>query len=596
MSNGSDNSRVEMTTDPPCSPFQGECRRRLLIQAVLALIVLTSLGTYPLVFANKLGGEYPFVITMPWAALFVVFWLALAATQRGEPWSPLAPPKAGKPRHDVWRSALGLESRNSPFQKWLLLYFAAAAASVLFAAHKPFCAAALVPLIIHLTLAYSVASSFDLRKNPWVIGLWMASATILSCWAMIEHAINPSSAAAPVATFGNRNFLAGFLAVSVWTCLGFAMRDQNKARRLLFTLWAIELMTVIVVACRSRGAVLATALAGGIMLLAWWRNKRSRFLWIGAAVLVAAAILAIPPVKPKLAKMAAEDVRPAIWTGTLRMIQARPWTGHGWGSFVAEYPPYRPPEYFKIGRAAPVTNHAHNEFLEITAEGGILALTAFVALLIFVGQQGIQAFRAGNLYALGFLGGLATWLVHNFVDMNLRAAPNQTLFWLLIGLIVAQNRSDNTLVRTPSTSARYFFRLGTVLMALSLLIFGIVRPLQADIKLALALQARARGDWPAAIAAYQRAIAAEPYRLGILERLGYAYSRIGALDEARKSYERLKSIAPDYGDVNTNLGKVFMDLNNPKQALPLFQRAVELNPYDPSKQKLLQEAQRQAAQ
>ena len=577
MSRGDDNSDVETTADPPRLPSQAEHRRGLLIRAVLIMIPLASLGTYPLVFANKLGGEYPFVVAIPWAALLVMLWLVLGAP--------------------------GLTSNNSPFGKVLLLYLAAAAASLLFAIHRSFCASAIVPLIVHLTLAYSVASYFDAKKNSWMVGLWMASATILGCWAMIEHLLNPASAAEPAATFGNRNFLAGFLAASIWICLGFAREDQNKIRRLIYALWAIGLMTVIVIACRSRGAALATIIVGGMMLLTKQKNNLRRLLWVGAAVLGIVAILTLPSVNSRLAKIQVEDVRPAIWTGTLRMIQARPWTGTGWGSFVTEYPSYRPPEYFKIGRAAAVTNHAHNEFLEMTAEGGVLTLVAFVALLIFVGRQGLKATRTGNLYALGFLGGLATWLVHNFVDTNLRVVPNQTLFWLLIGLVVAQNRSDNTPVprcagpdRTSSTPTTYFLRLGTILVALGVLIFGIVRPLQTDISLAIALQARARNDWPATIAAYQRALTTEPDHLEIWERLGYAYSRIGALDKARESYERLKSIAPDYGDVNTNLGRVLMDLGKPQQAVPLFQRAVAMNPYDPSKQKLLEDAQHQATQ
>src|SRR5580704_801112 len=93
---------------------------------------------------------------------------------------------------------------------------------------------------------------------------------------------------------------------------------------------------------------------------------------LAVVALAVAALLARPYVRQQWRT----DVRPMIWKATLDMIAARPLLGHGLGAYIAVYPAYRWPEYFLRPKATNVTDHAHNELLEIAAEQGLIGLAA----------------------------------------------------------------------------------------------------------------------------------------------------------------------------------------------------------------------------
>lgn len=547
---------------------------------VIALVPATVLGSYPLVYASWGGGEWPFSLLMPWAAMFLVIWLWQIARARQTP---------------CGQGCLGILSA---------MYFAAAAASALFANQKAFCATALAGLGGNLLLAYAVAVSFDPKKNLPLLTVWMGVATLVSLWAVATYlraaGAGAEVATAPSVTFGNRNFLAGFLAASVFACAGFACRRSDDARwegrRVLYLFWAAFLLAVIVAACRSRGALLAMAMAGFALLLGRVRNWLIRFALVVGAALAMLIAREILPVKARLLHLIQSDVRPAIWAGAWQMIWERPWLGHGWGSFVTEYPPYRPLRYWTLPTAASLTNHAHNELLEIAAEGGLISLAVFLGLVGFVLWRGARAAR-DDPAAAGLTGALGLLLIHNMVDVNLRHAPNQTLFWILMGLILAQRRGEPdapSLAQAGRQAVRFWVRAGAGVGGVLVAVFAVARPLWADAQYSCALRAADRGDWPRAVAAYEKSLVVWPQRLEGWYRLGFAYAQIGlahgqsgeheqavkALLRAREAYARLRRVAPDYAEVNLNAGMIEMSLSRPARAVDLFERAARSNPYD----------------
>ena len=129
-----------------------------------------------------------------------------------------------------------------------------------------------------------------------------------------------------------------------------------------------------------------------------------------------------------------------IWTATLRMIAARPLIGQGLGTYVVEYPHYRLPEYFLRPKATNVTDHAHNELLETAAEQGLIGLAALLWLWAAALGRGVSSCRrqdAGERRCLmGLLGAAGLLMLHGMVDIDLRYPPNQSLLWLLMGLLV----------------------------------------------------------------------------------------------------------------------------------------------------------------
>jgi hypothetical protein len=87
------------------------------------------------------------------------------------------------------------------------------------------------------------------------------------------------------------------------------------------------------------------------------------------------------------------------------MIADRPFAGFGLGAFQTVYPAYA---RFDIGQ---IVDHAHNDWLEWTAEGGVV-VAALLAAMAWISLRGARRFpHLWGLYAVG---------VHSMVDFPLQ--------------------------------------------------------------------------------------------------------------------------------------------------------------------------------
>jgi O-antigen ligase len=130
--------------------------------------------------------------------------------------------------------------------------------------------------------------------------------------------------------------------------------------------------------------------------------------------------------------------RSQIWQANLDMIKDRPWLGWGYGN----YRKFRDP-YYNRYPAADTTAHAHNNFLQLWVDGGLISLGAFLFLCGVILRAGWQAYSlapveaepvrslalGGTLAVLGFLlGGLTQY---NFGD-----AEVVIVFWATAAVVM----------------------------------------------------------------------------------------------------------------------------------------------------------------
>ncbi|MEQ8821540.1 MAG: O-antigen ligase family protein [Sumerlaeia bacterium] len=114
------------------------------------------------------------------------------------------------------------------------------------------------------------------------------------------------------------------------------------------------------------------------------------------------------------------ESREIIWQGAINMWKDNPILGAGPGSFRLEFPKYRSPDYH-LYDISNVTLYAHNRFLDLLAENGIVGFGFYVAFLGAIGwlgfrvilrcpSQNMRVLMIGYLLGLGYfyLGNLAT--------------------------------------------------------------------------------------------------------------------------------------------------------------------------------------------
>jgi len=91
-------------------------------------------------------------------------------------------------------------------------------------------------------------------------------------------------------------------------------------------------------------------------------------------------------------------------------------------------------------------NHAHNDFLQILIETGVIGFLSFAALLWgvlrkAVGELDIWQDDAFSNLSVGAMLGIVGLLVHSFTDFNLQIPANALLFFALCG-IASRDRID----------------------------------------------------------------------------------------------------------------------------------------------------------
>jgi O-antigen ligase len=131
------------------------------------------------------------------------------------------------------------------------------------------------------------------------------------------------------------------------------------------------------------------------------------------------------------------DFRPLTWLDTIDMISASPVTGFGPGTYRYAYPEFR--NRFKGVQV--VTGHPHNEYLELSAEFGLVGLGLFALAwlygLIWILVKSLRAEETRHAFlGFAFLGTAAGTMVHSFFDFEMHVFPNAMVFSLLAALAV----------------------------------------------------------------------------------------------------------------------------------------------------------------
>jgi putative inorganic carbon (HCO3(-)) transporter len=137
--------------------------------------------------------------------------------------------------------------------------------------------------------------------------------------------------------------------------------------------------------------------------------------------------------------------RLAHWQAALAMLEDRPLLGVGIGNYVPVYPAYAVPGWWDP------LGHAHNYYLHIAAETGLLGLAAYLMLWAAFFWHGWNTVRclsgAEQAVALGILGVLGAFAVHSLFDNLYVHGMNMHLAILLGMLFVLTRRRGGVVVQ-----------------------------------------------------------------------------------------------------------------------------------------------------
>src|SRR5215216_4748642 len=262
--------------------------------------------------------------------------------------------------------------------------------------------------------------------------------------------------------FGHPNLLGGFLALAIPSMVALAASERFWWRRLSGYLLVIAAMAGLVLTY-SRGAWLGTGVGLLILLPVL---KRGSWLILGAVLLgpvLVGMVTSSDAVLARLESIAAAGSDPAlmnrveIWGMAFRLVAEHPLLGVGLGNFQAAYGRLMVPDLPLLTYPLELPEHAHNLFLNLAVEVGLVGVSAFAWLLAvaFLRVQQIRRFadwRVG-VWSMGLAAGLVAISVQALVDVVVYQGFVAILFFTYLGVIDAFKRFDGSQVDYASTSS-----------------------------------------------------------------------------------------------------------------------------------------------
>jgi O-antigen ligase len=371
-----------------------------------------------------------------------------------------------------------------------------------------------------------------------------------------------------ISTMGNRNYLGGFLAYLLFPAIVLVLRPRSRWVRLLSILLIAFCFGMILIV-RQSGTSVSLILSAGVFLVGWLifrpieplrRNRLWLLLLIG--VLVVTFLVEAPsgPLNSVVGLSKENQSFLARWwernSGAVRswdwwvgweMFTDHPLTGVGLGNYKLNFLPYkatflatpRGEAYdFYIDRAA----QAHNEYVQVLAELGvlgILALASFLAVLIVTVWKRLRANdEANRLDLLLFTCGIATFLIHGLVSFPAHL-PASTLVLIVVGGLVF-SRVYGELGQLYVQLAGWKLRIALVGVALIGLVVSVVagRDLSANLLMSKGIEQAQLGNSYGAESLLKRSLELDFAPRQTYYHLAMVQIERGAYDEAQVNLER----------------------------------------------------------
>ncbi len=414
----------------------------VIVEPALALVLMLGVAPLKTLFATEAPVALPADIGQISFALAVFAWMVWRVITRR--WVPL-------PRSRVLAAVIGIMVAFSPS------LFAAASTG-----------AWLSEFLKWIEIALLVVIVLDLGRDRWS---WAAAGIVVAAalQALIGVYEYLGGSGAPhlwianfqhfraFGTFGQPNPFSAFMGLSLPLALGLAWGHAVRVGRIwrerggllpLAAWWEPGILAaayglgglllfVGLIVSWGRGAWLGFGAAGVVMVFFAPRRR-----WQGVALLAAGGGLVgalwlaghVPAsIQQRIDSALTEfigfrDVRGvpindenfaiverlAHWQAAINMADAHPFIGVGLGNYEAAYPIYRVPSWPRP------LGHAHNDYLNVLAETGIVGLAGYVTAWMALVYWTLRALRQPDPVmrglVLGLLGAWTHLAVHSFVD------------------------------------------------------------------------------------------------------------------------------------------------------------------------------------
>lgn len=450
------------------------------------------------------------------------------------------------------------------------------------------------------------------------IHLFFIVSSLISIYTIIQYyGIDPylSDLHSLTSTIGQKNWISNYLAMIFPVVFSYFLLEQTKKNKMIYFFLLSILYTTLMI-CQSRGIWISISLT---VILAIYiiikfkfceifkRNKKWLFLLLITFLIITIIYSTDNPLNksaitvPQRAMSTFDEQDPSIntrlliWKTTFEMIKDKPILGSGIGTFKINYLIYQAeflknnPYYIQYSGKA---RDAHNEYLQMWSETGIIGLGIFIGIILMFYSLIIDYLKKNNndqekIIVFGLVSGITCFLIHCFFTFPLHVPALGVTFFALLGLTAIYTRKIN-LPKNDSDNRPKEIKLENkgikIVMTILVLIFMVgtinlvaVKPYIAEIQYFNGMRHNVDGNYNEALPYFEQAVSLYPYNGRILHALGTTYYNLGNLSKAE---EVLLTATRYMIDANTyyNLALVCRQTGLLSKAEEEFKYAVYLMP------------------
>lgn len=244
--------------------------------------------------------------------------------------------------------------------------------------------------------------------------------------------------------FGNPMTLAGWLCLYLPVLFTFSFNEQRSCRERGLAGASFLICAVALLFNGTRGAWLAVVCTISLLLLYYLTQRKKLAAIILCCLLaVGAGLTQYPPVVQRAqsitdTKNQSNHERLLIWHSAYEMFKDHPVTGVGLGQYKDNYQK----KYISPEAKEPLLAHAHNNFMQMLAENGLIGFAGFMTLIsCFIGYSFKRFWQEGNPYALMMCASALALVLQGLTEYNFGNGAVMKSFWLVQGclLVLSQN-------------------------------------------------------------------------------------------------------------------------------------------------------------
>lgn len=407
----------------------------------------------------------------------------------------------------------------------------------------------------------------------------------------------PDLAVSLIKTEWRRNSVATVLEGGLFLAAGLALAGESL-RQKRWAWAAVGVMLAALLLTRSLGAWMAILAAGLVWLAFYWRPARGLLVAGGAAAMALVgfvllrgdiqALNEIPVLGGLLGALFARPDRLEVYRNSLLLIQDYPLTGIGLGrQFEFVYSRYTlliPFGFF---------TNAHNLYLEIWLQQGLLGLAAFITLAagILVNirwrMEGVERLRFQSTWVA-----LLTVLIHGLFDAR---QYDDVLCWLPFFALLGLNARLLLTKEAKPTGSKWLAAVppaaGALFLLAALLFLPRSAPLSAAYWADLGALDQQRAELNASLSpaqkasllehaqsCYDKALAAQPDNCTANHRLGLLALDARRFPAAAAYLEKARAASPDHGGISKALGLAYTFTGQLESARPLLEGLPDIIP------------------